>query len=592
LYIPPETIDLIRDKAIIQDIIQKYVPSLKKKGKNYLGLCPFHKEKTASFTVSPDKQIFYCFGCHTGGNIFNFISKAERLDFPESVKFLAQLVGVEIRDEKRGDSGLFEAVNRLNRMAMELYHGHIKSIAGKKGNAYITGRGINSKSIDDFHIGYAPDSWDFLIKNFIKTKRDFEIAGMIGLIKQSQNKSDRFFDVFRNRVIFPIFDISGNPIGFGGRAIGDDPRKYINSSESPVFKKRDVLYGMNRARESIKEMARAIVVEGYLDVIGCHQAGIYNVVAPLGTAVTGEQIKILSHICTEIIFMFDADSAGIKAAIRSIEMTEDININVKVGLLPHGDPFEYITEKGAREFMAVVDSAMKPVDYKIARVMENNISGDSVNILLKLFDIIKDLKLETERSIYLKKISSTLAIDEKAVRSDFTSYLNKHQIKQAKSIQIPENDQIDFITRSYHDLIRLVCYYPDLIEKVVIDYNINDIPDQMSRNILKKMSELYSSDQDFSVDKIFDFFQGGSEMDFLTQILSNEYSVPNPAAVYTEIFINMKVREIDDKIDRYAALIQSSPDGRFHEYISEIEVLRREREKLSHYIYNKFTSSP
>jgi DNA primase len=588
LYIPPETIDLIRDKIIIQDIIKRYVPSLKKKGKNYSGLCPFHKEKTASFTVSPDKQIFYCFGCHTGGNIFNFISKVERLDFPESIKFLANLVGVEIKSEKKGDSGLHEAMFRLNRMALDNYHRYIKSTPGKKGFLYITNRGITARSIDDFEIGYAPDSWDFLLRTIIKSKSDFEIAQKIGLIKPSQNRSDQFYDIFRNRVMFPILDTSGHVIAFGGRTIGDDPRKYINSSESALFKKREVLYGLNRARDSIKELGRAIVVEGYLDVIGCHQAEIKNVVAPLGTAVTGDQIKNLSHICSEIIFMFDADSAGLKAALRSIEMTEDINVHVKIGVLPQGDPFDYITLKGAREFMTIVDSALKPVEFRIAQIMENKNSADSIETLLQLFDIIKDLKLETERSIYIKRISSILSMDERAIRADFTSYLNKQQLKQAINLQTAKNDNTDFIIRSYQDLIKLVCHYPELIEKVVIDYNINDIPDQVSRNILKKVSELYVSDQDFTIDKIFDFFTGGPEMDFLNHIFSKEYAVPNPAAVYTEIFINMKVREIDDKIDRYASLINSSPDGTFHEYITEIEVLRREKEKLSNYIYNKF----
>lgn len=588
MYIQPETLDLIRDKVIIQDVIKRYVPSLTKKGKNYIGLCPFHKEKTPSFSVSPDKQIFYCFGCHTGGNIFNFISKIERLEFPDSVRFVAGLVGVDIGEEKKGDTALLDAMHRINRQAMELYHSHIKTPSGKPGLAYITGRGVTHKSITDFKIGYAPDSWDFLLRSCSLTGRDRELAVTLGLIKPGQKRAGSFYDMFRNRIMFPIFDNAGGVIAFGGRAIGDDPRKYLNSPETPLFKKRNVLYGFNRAREAIKEMNRAIVVEGYLDVIGCHQAGIENVIAPLGTAITAEQIKLLGHYCTEIIFLFDADSAGLKAAVRSLDISEDVNVNIKIGMLPEDDPFDYVMKKGPREFMAVVDKAMSPVDFKIARIMDNLNNQGRVNTLKQLFSVIGAVELETERSVYLRKISTLLGVDENSVRADFKKYMTDRSstVKTAPEVKI---DQTDVVTRSYRDLVRLICNYPELIEKAVIDYSVGEIPDELSRVIMKKISEMYFSDHQFSIDKIFDFFESGPEMDFLNQIFNSEFTVVNPGAAYTEIFINMKVREIDDKIDKYAALIKSSPNGSFHEYITEIEVLRREKEKLSSYIYNKFS---
>jgi hypothetical protein len=257
-------------------------------------------------------------------------------------------------------------------------------------------------------------------------------------------------------------------------------------------------------------------------------------------------------------------------------------------MLPEGDPFDFVTVKGPREFMAVVDKAMKPVDFRIARIMDNYANIGRVNALMQIFGVMRDLKLETERSVYLKKISSLLDVDENSVRADFKNFLNKQAVL-TKTEQTSKSEQADFITRSYRDLIKLVCNYPELIEKAVIDYNVNDIPDELSRNVLKKITELYYHDQQFSIDKIFDFFNTGPEMDFLNHVFNSEYSVVNPGAAYTEIFINMKVREIDDKIDKYAAMIKSSPDGNFHEYITEIEVLRREKEKLSQYIYNKFT---
>jgi DNA primase len=589
LYIPPETLDLIRGKVVIQDVIKRYVPSLKKKGKNYIGLCPFHKEKTPSFSVSPEKQIFYCFGCHTGGNIFNFISQIERLEFPESVKFVADMVGVEIRDENKGDDSLLEAIYRLNRTAMELYHGNIKSPAGKRGMSYITSRGVSAKSIDAFKVGYAPDSWDFLVRGAIRSSRDRELATSIGLIKPSQKRANSCYDVFRNRIMFPIIDAGGNVIAFGGRTIGDDPRKYLNSSESSVFKKRTVLYGFNLARQAIKELNRAIVVEGYLDVIGCHQAGIENVVAPLGTAVTPEQIKMLGHLCSEIVFMFDADSAGLKAAVRSLDISEEANVNIRIGMLPEGDPFDFVTAKGPREFMAVVDKSMNPVDFRIDRIMDNYQSLGRVGALMQIFGVIRELKLETERSLYLKKASSLLHVDENSLRTDFRNYVNRQQAAPVKTEQAAISEQADFITRSYRDLIKLICNYPELIEKAVIDYNVNDIPDEMSKDIMKKISELYYQNQQFSIDKIFDFFTAGPEMDFLNKAFNSEFSKANPNAAYSDIFIRIKESEIDDKIKKYTAIISTSPGENTNVYLTEIEVLKREKEKLKDYVYNKVT---
>lgn len=587
MYIPPETLDLIRSKVVIEDVIKRYVPSLKKRGKNYTGLCPFHKEKTPSFSVSPDKQIFYCFGCHTGGNIFNFISRIERLEFPESVRFVADMVGVEIAPENRAESDALEALHRLNRGAMELYHAHIKSPAGRKGLAYITGRGVTGESINDFKIGYAPDSWDFLVRGLVKSARDREQAERMGLIKLSQKRANSYYDVFRDRVMFPIMDLGGNVVGFGGRTIGDDPRKYLNSSESEVFKKRNILYGLNRARDSIRELDRAIVVEGYLDVIGCHQAGITNVIAPLGTAMTTDQIKMLGHFCTEIIFLFDADSAGLKAAVRSLDLSEETNLNIRIGMLPKGDPFDFILAKGPREFMAVVDTSMRPTDFRIARIMDNISTLGRAGALMQIFGVIRDMRLETERSEYLKKTSALLNVDENSVRADFRSYLKNQQPAMVKNEQSKINDQVDVMARGFRDLVRLICNYPELLKKAVIDFPASEIPDQLARNILQKMYELHQENSEFLIDKIFDFFNHGPEMDFLNQAINGEFTVENPGSAYTEIYLKMKVYAIDDKINKYDALLKSTPGVNSNIYLTEIEVLRREKEKLLHFVYNK-----
>jgi DNA primase len=287
--------------------------------------------------------------------------------------------------------------------------------------------------------------------------------------------------------------------------------------------------------------------------------------------------------------MFDADSAGLKAAVRSLDISEEANVNIRIGMLPEGDPFDFITGKGPREFMAVVDKSIEPVDFRIERIMDNYQSLGRVATLLQMFGVIRELRLETERSLYLKKVSSLLDVDENSARADFRNYLNRPQAAPVKTEQAAKSEQADFITRSYRDLIKLICNYPVLIEKAVIDYNLNDIPDELSRGILKKISELYYQNQQFSIDKIFDFFNTGPEMDFLNKAFNSEFSKANPNAAYSDIFIRIKESEIDDKIKKYTTIVNTSPGENTNVYLTEIEVLKREKEKLKDYVYNKVT---
>ena len=310
--IPEETIETVRTRARIEEVVARYVPSLKKKGANYFGLCPFHKEKTGSFSVSPAKQIFYCFGCHTGGNVFSFIEKVENLNYPQAIKFVGKLVGIEVRDEdSRPQDTTMEDCFRINEYAAKVYQSYLMSAEGVFGLEYLTGRGVTEDAIQSFRLGFSPDSWEFLTSKLTAVGADIKKAGMMGLVGVKENEGHtRYYDRYRGRIIFPIIDQYGNIAGFGGRVTGDGEPKYLNSPESQIYRKRTILYGYNLAKQEIAQMKRAIIVEGYLDVIGCHQSGIRNVVAPLGTALTEEQVRLLARQCEEIILLFDADSAG------------------------------------------------------------------------------------------------------------------------------------------------------------------------------------------------------------------------------------------------------------------------------------------
>jgi DNA primase len=582
LRISSETLDQVRASISIEDVISRYIPSLQKRGQNYTGLCPFHKEKTPSFSVSPAKQIFYCFGCHTGGNVFTFISKIENIAFPDAVKLIAGLAGISIAHDRNERDDEKARLFLLNGRVMEEY---VKTLSSDKGAAamgYVKERGIEASSLTDFKIGYAPDSWDFISARVIKSKSDFEALARLGLLAGTEkNGQKRYYDKFRKRIMFPIFDQTGRVLAFGGRAIDDAQPKYLNSPESIIFQKRTVLYGFFHAQKHIKENNRAIVVEGYLDVIGCHQAGVVNVVAPMGTAITPEQLKSLSRICGEIIFLFDADSAGLKASLRALDIAENISSEIRVAVLPSDDPFDFIKKNGIRELMSVVDAALKPVDFKIKMLLSTHNESRSRQTLLGLFSIIKSISLETERNTYIKKVSSMFNLDENAFRKDFNSYINKRHV-DVLDRSVNNKDESEYQIKIFRDLLVLLCNNPTLIHKAVIDYPDIIIPDPLFESVFKKLLSISKEEPNLSTDKIFDFFEDGPEIELLNQVINADQRIQNPETSYHELFVKMKVREIDDKINSYAQTIKNSKDNKFHEFIVEIEVLRRAKEKLMH----------
>jgi len=561
---------------------------LKKRGNNYVGLCPFHKDNTPSFTVSPEKRIFHCFGCQEGGNIFTFISKIEGLNFPESVRFVGKIVGIEVPEEGSEHKSDIAKLYELNRFANSVFISTLHAHEGKGALQYLAERGVHRESIDEFKIGYAPESWNYLTDRMKSQNLSLPAAAQIGLLGMSEKERGKhYYDRFRKRIIFPILAPGENIVGFGGRILGDGEPKYLNSPESVIFQKRSILYGFSLAKRHIIDLKRAIIVEGYLDVIGCHQAEIRNVVAPLGTALTGEQVALLSRHVNEIILLFDADSAGVQASLRSLDVLKERNLDVRVAILPEDDPFEYIKKRGIREFMTIVDSAVNPVDFKIRQIVLKHSSKDRFRVLVDLFSVIKELEFETERSVYLKKISSLLEIDENAIRADFIKFLKKRDVSD-NGINI-KNREESFLTRGYRDLVILLCYCPELFEKAALDFSADDIDDLVSRNIFLKLNELHTAGEEINIDKMFDFFAQGEERKILEKSLSHDHTIENPDAAYTEIYINLRVYRIDKRIEKFIELVKTAQKDNtdVKEYLSEIEVLRREKEKLSTFMHSK-----
>lgn len=583
MRIPNETIDLIRDRCRIEEVVQRYVPTLAKKGKSLLGLCPFHKEKTPSFSVSVDKQLFYCFGCGKGGNVFSFIREMERVGFEESVRIAAAIAGITIVEEKNEAAEEYALMQRINTYAANLYHKQLFLPVGAKALKYVKDRGVSDDAIEKFNIGFAPASWNFVTDMLKKHNAPLALAKKCGLIGE---KNGMYYDMFRGRVMFPIADANGRPAAFGGRVTGNEQPKYLNSPESPLFSKRRTLYGFNIAKPAIARVKRAIVVEGYLDVIGCHQAGVENVVAPLGTSLTEEHIRLLARSCTDIVLLFDADSAGINAALKSLSVMKNVSVEVTVAVLPSGDPFEFIIEKGQRAFLSAVDSGKNPIDFQIDRAFAGLPIEGRTKTLVKLFDVIKTVDMESERGSYLKQISFRLELDENAVRKDFAAYTESHI--EPKSVQVvvqKTSAQDDYITKCERELVRLLCKEPALIEKASIDFPLSEIKDNLSLSILTKIYEMYYEDENFNPNKLFDFFDGDLELVFLNEIFGQMTETENPNIAYDEIYLNMRRYTIQNKLSELIELVKKNPDNKSG-YLTEIDILRGEKDKLSQYIYN------
>lgn len=592
MYIPKETIDQIRERVNIEDIILRYVPTLKRKGKNFSGLCPFHKETLPSFTVSPDKQIFYCFGCHAGGNIFSFISKIERLDYPESIRHVAGIVGIEIEESRAAGESRSERdlVYEMLKISSENYHRNLLSGGNLSPLQYLKKRGITDESINGFALGFAPDDWTFLTDTLKKHSFDLSAAERFGLLGISEKSGGiRYYDKFRNRVMFPIMDVQGRVIAFGGRVTDNSLPKYINSAETDFFRKREILYSLNSAKEHIKEMNRVIIVEGYLDVIGCHQFGIKNCVAPLGTALTETQLKTLARYSSEAVLLFDADSAGLRAALRTLEISQDVNLTIKVAVLPEDDPFDFLIKRGARELLAVIDSAVDPADFKIDQALKHINSQGRMKTLMELFEIIKGLKFETERSRYLQKISGIINIDENSLRADFYNYYLKNRTKEISLRDSKSGENLSFLDTCYRDIVAIICSYPSILDTVVIDLaaELEDVRNPVYRNIISKIIEINKSGETFSPDKLFDFFNAGIEMDILNDVINKTIEIDNPVGAFTESYINLKKKKLDNLIRKYSEYLIENNSDRLNDYILEIDSLTREKVKLNDYVYNK-----
>lgn len=421
----------LRLKNDINDIISSYV-SLKKRGSTYVGLCPFHNEKTPSFTVYPDTQSFYCFGCGAGGDAVTFIRKIENLDYLDAVKMLAQRAGLQIPDDGYDDSlsKKRRIIFEINRETARFYHSYMLSKEGRVGLDYFLNRGLTKKTITRFGLGYAPAEWDALLRH-LKDK-GYSVSDMIiaGVVKKG-NKG--CYDIFRNRVMTPIIDVRGNVIAFGGRVLDDSKPKYINSSDTLVYKKTNELFALNFAKDSGKESL--ILCEGYMDAIAMHQAGFNNAVAGCGTALTAEQVRLISRYSNEVLLAYDSDEAGQKALNKAISLFKQTDVKVKIPSLIGGkDPDEIIKQYGRDKFKGILDSASNEIEYQLSKLNKKynllstqgkiDFLKESISVLAKVSPI--------EQDIYMSRLAEELGVEKSSIKIQLDDYVRKNKRRNEK----------------------------------------------------------------------------------------------------------------------------------------------------------------
>lgn len=439
--IPEDIINEIKYRNDIETAISSYV-NLKRRGKNLVGLCPFHSEKTPSFTVYPENGSFYCFGCGVGGDVFTFTGLIENLDYIEAVKLLAERSGVALPQDGYDDSmqRLKNKIYDINRDTARFFHSFLMSPEGKWALDYLTGRGLTLKTIKHFGLGAAPDSWDMLI-NHLKEKgyrgEDMLAAGVVG-----KSQKGTLYDRFRKRVMFPIINIRGNIIAFSGRAMpGEDKQggKYVNTSDTPVYKKSSNLFGMNFAKNVCAE--RVILVEGNMDVISLHQAGFTNAVAPLGTAFTAEQANLLARYTKEIVLTLDADAAGQKAIKRASELLENTGLKTRVVVIPDGkDPDEFIKKNGPDRFRALLEGAVSDIEYKLLTAAKDiNLESEDgrLRYLNAAAEIVAGSPDVMTRDIYIGRLSEKYGVSRTALNAKVEE-IRKRNIRIGKKKEIAD----------------------------------------------------------------------------------------------------------------------------------------------------------
>jgi DNA primase len=565
-------IDEIKSRCNIVDVISPVVP-LKRTGANWKGCCPFHKEKTPSFVVSEQRQSYHCFGCGVHGDVITFTEKYYNLEFPEAVEKLAAQYGIQIDTVYSQQGKKRDPYYELNRQSARYFYINLRT--GKNpGQEYAFGkRKLTEETAKTFGIGYASDGWTGMTDALMKAGATKDMLLELGLSSASQ-KSGRIYDKYRSRLIFPIINTQGKVIGFGGRIIGDGEPKYLNSQESLVFQKKNNLYGLNVTRQEIQKEGYAIVVEGYMDMVSLYQGGVKNAVATLGTALTPEQAKLLSRYTHSVVLCYDADAAGIKAAIRGIDVLRGAGVEVKVLHVDDGkDPDEYIQKHGRDEFINLVKNKSLPdVEYKmalIARKYDVRKTDESIKFFRAAARVLKELS-PVEADVYIKIISSKYRISEGALRDEISGIAQKEpDIKPVPPRQEElESDRPEappsILERT---LLRLMMIKSDYFIRLK-DYP-GAVTTSLGIGILNAFESLYREGEDFDIEAVRNALDY-DELDYFNHIMQEVQPGEDDEKAFSECIRTLNSRRIDARIEEIKDILTMSDESTDPELVNRL----------------------
>src|SRR5215213_9499795 len=588
---PQTFIDDLKRQAEIVRVIQDYV-QLKKKGANWMACCPFHKEKTPSFSVSPAKEIFYCFGCHKGGSVFNFVMEIERVPFPEAIKIVADKVGMPL--PTMVDDGRFEArrqeadhVIQLNSWAMEWWQQQLESSGeGRIAREYLKDRGITEETVKTFRLGYAPDSWDALsiyLRNKGAPQDHIDRSGLVAKKEDSNHSYDRF----RGRLMFPVLDAQARPIAFGGRTLKGEDAKYINSPETTAYVKGRNLFGLNLTRDEIRRQGFAILVEGFLDLIVPYQFGVRNVVASLGTALTPEQVKLLSRFARKVVVNYDGDRAGINAAKKAIEILLAEDLDKKVLVLPdNADPDEYIRKLGVTEYQRQRAQAQPHIQFVIdSALRDRNLHrpADKAEAVEEVLPYIRAVKNGVQKREYFDMAMDTLGIDRENVN---TSTWRRELWQTVRHNRPLRSDSVQVLTRrteataAEQRLLGLLFADASLRREVLPMLRDEDYEDLATAPLFKAVLELEREGADVDFDSLNQKTEGDEFAARMIPLVlmnsslhgSNEHYV---AEECVSTFRRMKVDQRIEELKRELAIAEREQD------IERVSKLSAEQIQLS-----------
>jgi len=592
-FIPQEIIDEIVARSDIVDIISEHL-LLKKTGRNYQGLCPFHHEKTPSFVVSPDKQIFRCFGCGVGGNIFSFIMQSEGLTFPEAVEKMAQKAGISLPQQEMSEKELKvlkkrERWYKINELTAQYYHKVLLDTkVGQKALSYLRNRGIDLHIIEKFQLGAVLSDWDGLINFMGKKGVDSRELHEMGLALP-RNSEKGYYDRFRGRLMFPIWDHSGRVIAFGGRVLDDGEPKYLNSPDTPLFNKGQYLYGLHLAKGSIRQADLAVMVEGYMDVIACHQFGVTNAVASLGTALTSNQARALMRHTYQVAIAYDADVAGSNAALRGLDILADLGCQVRVVNLPQGmDPDDYLRKSGKEKFEELVMQGESFIEYKLFKAMEN-VNTSSIEGKIKVMQsILPDLaKIDSPvaRESAVKIIAIKLGLAEASIMDELRKYLREKQ-------KFPQNKDRKQEKRENNNIVNLRGFNKIEVQMLRMLFEDNSIFPRLED---AGGMELFTPPLDNFFQRIWKVYQAkskvtGTDLDdkdsqLLAAILIGDFEITNTTKATADYIKNLQInklnKEYSDTIRELSEAEKSGDSERLNQLLSRIEWLIQQKKLLA-----------